>query len=180
MTPQKVEDNNESLALMKTEFQDILQDPETLYKEILELIIKSRDLRIFSKNYHEQLHEIQQAIRRHKAVLDHVMAQEGSPHGSPLALKSAHRITKLLDPPLFDGNSKDGTMYNNWLIQVKNKLQDNADAYPIEELWIIYAAGCLYKYFDELYGDSNKEKNAHYAFKELAMKKGQTFQEFYA
>jgi hypothetical protein len=38
----------------------------------------------------------------------------------------------------------------------------------------------LYEHLDELYGDPNKEKNARHTFKELTMKKGQTFQEFYA
>ncbi|KAH0563437.1 hypothetical protein GP486_001998 [Trichoglossum hirsutum] len=49
--------------------------------------------------------------------------------------------TKLPDPPLFDGSTKDRVMYNNWLIQVKNKLCGNADAYPTEDLKIIYVAG---------------------------------------
>jgi hypothetical protein len=38
----------------------------------------------------------------------------------------------------------------------------------------------LYTYLEKLYGDPNKERNARQAFKELSMKKGQTFQEFYA
>ncbi|KAH0553436.1 hypothetical protein GP486_006495, partial [Trichoglossum hirsutum] len=41
---QKVEDDNESLMLTKIKFQDMLQDPKTLYKEILKLIMKLRDL----------------------------------------------------------------------------------------------------------------------------------------
>ena len=112
---------------------------------------------------------------------------------------------KLPDPSLFDGSGKDGTTYDNWLIQVKNKLRGNVDAYPTKELRIIYAAGCmsddalalisprldaanhhayatvkdLYEHLDELYGDPNKEKNARHTFKELTMKKGQAFQEFY-
>jgi hypothetical protein len=89
---------------------------------------------------------------------------------------------------------------------VKNKLCGNADAYSIEDLQIIYTAGWvsgdaltlislqldaanhyayatvrkLYKHLDKLYSDLNKEKNAHCVFKNLTMKKGQTFQEFYA
>ena len=38
----------------------------------------------------------------------------------------------------------------------------------------------LYEHLEELYGDPNKERNAWQAFKDLTMKKGQTFQEFYA
>ena len=37
----------------------------------------------------------------------------------------------------------------------------------------------LYKHLDELYSDLNKECNARQAFKDLVMKKGQTFQKFY-
>ena len=48
-------DEDESPALTKAEFQDMLKDPETLYKEIVELIIKTRDLWAYSKNYQEQL-----------------------------------------------------------------------------------------------------------------------------
>jgi NCAIR mutase (PurE)-related protein len=33
---------------------------------------------------------------------------------------------------------------------------------------------------EELYGDPNKERNARQGFKDLVMKRGQTFQEFYA
>jgi hypothetical protein len=191
---------------MKAEFQAMLKDPETLYTEVLELITKVRDLRAYGENYREQLHEARQAIRRNEAVLDRVIAQESTPSGSPSPPEGAHRTTKLPDPPLFNGSSKDGTTYDNWLIQVKNKLRGNIDAYPTEELRIIYAAGHvsgdalalisprldaanlhayatvteLYEHLDELYGDPNKEKNAWHTFKELTMKKGQTFQEFYA
>ena len=92
------------------------------------------------------------------------------------------------------------------MVQVKNKLRGNADSYPTEDLRIIYVAGrisgealalispCLdtsshhryatvaelYEYLNELYGDPNKKRNACQTFKNLVMKKGQTFQEFYA
>jgi hypothetical protein len=38
----------------------------------------------------------------------------------------------------------------------------------------------LYEHLYELYDDLNKERNAQQAFKDLTMKKKQTFQEFYA
>jgi Zinc knuckle len=199
-------DDEENVTLTKAEFQAMLKDPETLYTEVLELITKVRDLRAYGENYREQLHEARQTIRRNEALLDRVITQEGTLSGAPSPPESARRTTKLPDPPLFDGSSKDGTTYDNWLIQVKNKLRGNADAYPTEELRIIYTAGRvsgnalalisprldsanhhayksvreLYEHLDELYGDPNKEKNARYTFKELVMKKGQTFQEFYA
>ncbi|KAH0543434.1 hypothetical protein GP486_008577, partial [Trichoglossum hirsutum] len=92
------------------------------------------------------------------------------------------------------------------LVQVENKLRGNTDAYSTEDLKIIYVAGRvsgdtlalislrlratnrhayetlneLYKHLEELYDDPNKERNAQQAFKDLTIKKGQTFQEFYA
>jgi len=198
-------DNEDGPEPTKAEFHDMLKDPDALYEDIIELIRKTREIREYRDNYREQLHEARQAIRRNEAVLDRVIAREDTPSGSPQP-ENARRTTKLPDPPLFDGSRKDGTTYDNWLIQVKNKLRGNADAYPTEDLRIIYAAGRvsgdaltlisprldaanhhayatvreLYEHLDELYGDPNKEKNARRVFKELTMKKGQTFQEFYA
>jgi hypothetical protein len=53
----------------------------------------------------------------------------------------------LPDPPLFDSSTKDGVTYDNWLIQVENKLRSNADAYPTEDFKIIYVA-------DQVSGDA--------------------------
>jgi hypothetical protein len=90
-------------------------------------------------------------------------------------------------------------------VQVKNKLRDNTDSYLTEDLKIIYTTGQvsgntlalispqfeasnphiydtvteLYEHLYELYGNLNKERNAQQVFKNLVMKKGQTFQEFY-
>jgi hypothetical protein len=91
------------------------------------------------------------------------------------------------------------------LVQIKNKLYSNSDTYQTEDLKIIYISGrigghvlilispCLnqdsrhiyetvrelYTHLEELYGNPNKECNTRQAFKELSIKKGQTFQEFY-
>jgi hypothetical protein len=112
---------------------------------------------------------------------------------------------KLSNLLLFNSSNKNRVIYDNWLIQLKNKLRGNLDTYLIEELRIIYAVGCmssntltlilpqlgadnhhayttvaeLYEHLNELYSDPNKERNARHTFKELAIKKGQTFQEFY-
>ena len=53
---------DESPALTKAEFQDLLEHPETLYREIVELIMKTRDLRAYGENYHEQLREAKRAL----------------------------------------------------------------------------------------------------------------------
>jgi len=178
----------------RAEFQEMLKDPDALYEDIIELIEKSRDFRAHRDNYREQLIEVKQTMQR-----------SGTVGGTP-APPEGRRSTKLPDPPLFDGSTKDGVTYDNWLIQVENKLRGNADAYPTEDLKIIYVAGRvsgdaltlisprlratnrhayetvneLYEHLEELYGDPNKERNARQAFKDLTMKKGQTFQEFYA
>jgi Zinc knuckle len=204
---QRAEDNEEAnTVLTRAEFEAMLEDPENLYTEVIELIIRLRDQWAYTENYREQLQEARQAIQRHKAVIECLVAQEVTMSGSSPAPEAARHTTKLPDPPLFNGSNKDGVTYNNWLIQLKNKLRGNPDAYPTEELRIIYAAGHvsgdalalislrlgadnhhayttvaeLYEHLNELYGDPNKERNACHTFKELAMKKGQTFQEFYA
>src|SRR4051794_4845864 len=204
---QRAEDEEEhNPRLTRAEFEAMLEHPETLYSEVVELIEKLRDQRAFSENYREQLHKAKQAIQRHEAVIERLVAQDSTPIGSSPAPESTHRTTKLPNPPLFNGSNKDGITYDNWLIQLKNKLRGNSDAYPTEELQIIYAASRvsgdalalisprlgagnhhayttvaeLYEHLDELYSDPNKKRNARHTFKELVMKKGQTFQEFYA
>ena len=47
---QKVE-KEEGLALLKAEFQELLWNPEALYKEIIKLILKTRDILAYSENY---------------------------------------------------------------------------------------------------------------------------------
>jgi hypothetical protein len=47
------EDGNEKLVLTRDEFQDMLRSPETLYKEIIELITKTGELRDHRNNYCE-------------------------------------------------------------------------------------------------------------------------------
>ncbi|KAH0553042.1 hypothetical protein GP486_006764 [Trichoglossum hirsutum] len=153
-------EDEEALELTEAEFYEKLKDPKTLYQEIVELIQQARDLRAFSKNYRKQLVEAKQALQRSETA-----------GGMPVLSE---------------------------LIQLKNKLQNNADAYPTKDLQIIYAAGyvsgdalalilpCLsatnchayetidelYEYLYELYGDPNKERNTHQAFRDLAIKKG--------
>jgi len=203
---QRAEDDNESTTLTRTIFEELLQDPDKLYKDVQALIKRVKELRAYNENYCEQLQEMKQAVRRNEVVIER-LATQGAPSLSlSPAPEVTRRTTKLPDPPLFDGSNRSGASYDNWLIQLKNKLRGNHDAYPTDDLQIIYAASRisgdalalisprlntanrhayetveeLYTHLDELYGDPNKERNARYAFKELSMKKGQTFQEFYA
>ncbi|KAI9776491.1 MAG: hypothetical protein M1839_009525 [Geoglossum umbratile] len=116
------DDEEESAALTRAEFETMLQDPENLYTEVMELITRVKDQRAYSENYREQLHEARQAIQRHEAVVERLVARESTAPGSSPAPKGTCRTTKLPDPPLFNGSNKDGTTYDNWLIQLKNKL----------------------------------------------------------
>ncbi|KAH0542447.1 hypothetical protein GP486_008640, partial [Trichoglossum hirsutum] len=113
----------------RARFQEMLKDPDALYEDIIELIEKSRDFRAHRDNYREQLIEVKQ-----------IMQRSGTVGGTP-ALPEGQRSTKLPDPPLFNGSTKDRVTYDNWLIQVENKLHGNADTYPTEDLKIIYVAG---------------------------------------
>jgi hypothetical protein len=114
------------------------------------------------------------------------------------------RVAKLPDPPLFSG--EDRTLFDDWLVQIKNKLRGNEDFYPTEVLKIIYVSSRLssgalalvtprldedseyayhkvtelYTHLKELYSDPNKANNARREFHNLRMKATQAFQEFYA
>jgi hypothetical protein len=199
-------DDAETNGLTREEFEGLLQDPEHLYNEVIELLAKLRDIRAINENYQEQLQEAKETIQANETTILRLAMHERATSGSPAPHEGTRRTTKLPDPPLFDGSLKDGTTYDNWLVQIENKLRGNADAYPTEDLKIIYVAGRvsgdalalisprlraanrhayetvneLYEHLEELYGDPNKERNARQAFKDLAMKKEQTFQEFYS
>jgi Zinc knuckle len=199
-------EEEEGPELTKAEFRELLKDPDRLYEEIVELIAKTRDLQAYSENYRAQLRETKQALHKNEAIIDKLLERPAGRAQSETPAPEGRRTVKLPDPPLFEGRIKDGITFDNWVIQVKNKLRGNSDSYPSEDLKIIYVAGRvggdalalisprlntasrhayetvaeLYKHLDDLYGDPNKERNARQAFKDLGMKKGQTFQEFYA
>jgi DNA repair exonuclease SbcCD ATPase subunit len=83
-------EEDKGLALTRAEFQDMLKDLDTLYKETLELITKIKDLRAYSENYCEQLQEAKHALSRNETILDRVLTQHPHEHtlvGS-LALES--------------------------------------------------------------------------------------------
>jgi uncharacterized coiled-coil DUF342 family protein len=90
----------------------MLKDSDTLYKDIIKLIRKTREIQEYRDNYHEQLHKAQQAIQRNKVVLNQVIVQEGT-LSSSLQLENARCTTKLLDSSLFDSSCKDETIYDN-------------------------------------------------------------------
>jgi hypothetical protein len=48
---QKAEKKEEP-ALLKAEFQELFQNPEALYKEIIKLILKTYNILAYSKNYY--------------------------------------------------------------------------------------------------------------------------------
>ena len=79
----------------------MLKDLNTLYKDIIELIERSRDFRAYRDNYREQLIEVKQTMQRNETV------------GSMPASLEGWRSTKLSDSPLFDSSTKDEVMYDN-------------------------------------------------------------------
>jgi hypothetical protein len=200
-------DEDEGTVLTWEEFQELLQDPKTLYEETKEVIEKLRDLNEQNSNIREQLRESKKALRKSEAIVDKLIAQPAARAQSetPAPIEN-RRVGKLPDPPMFSGQPTNGMTFDNWMIQIRNKLRGNQDSYPTEELKIIYVSGRLegnalalvsprlnpanrhtyhtaqelYEHLEELYGDPNKERNARQGFKDLVMKRGQTFQEFYA
>jgi hypothetical protein len=55
-------EDEDSLESTKAEFHDMLKDPDALYKDIIELIRKTREIREYRDNYRKQLHEARQTI----------------------------------------------------------------------------------------------------------------------
>ena len=53
------------------------------------------------------------------------------------------RLAKLPDPLKFSSKLESGTTFEDWLVQVKNKLQGNHDHYAIEDIKVIYIASLL-------------------------------------
>jgi hypothetical protein len=112
--------------------------------------------------------------------------------GSPVSYASFRgtRVAKLPDPTLFTG---DCTVFDNWLVQIKNKLRGNTNSYPSENLKIIYVSNRLtgntlaltnpridedspnryrqlsefYSHLKELYSDPNKIQNTRRNFGKL-------------
>ena len=50
---------------------------------------------------------------------------------------------KLPDLPKFSGKTATSTSFENWLVQVKNKLYSNHDYFQTEDLKVIYISGLL-------------------------------------
>jgi hypothetical protein len=71
-----------------------------------------------------------------------ILSYSHSRLGSPIlqASNRGARVAKLPDPTLFTG---DHIVFDDWLIQIKNKLQGNTALYPIEDLKIIYISSRL-------------------------------------
>jgi hypothetical protein len=159
----------------------------------------------------EEYEKLKEDNQRYKGMVDRLMQVPAalSPSPSPEPSQSRQgspggvRVAKLPDPTLFAG---DRTVFDDWLVQIKNKLRGNADSYPSEDLKIIYVSSRLtgnalaltnprmdedspnryrqlselYDHLKELYSDPNKMQNARREFHKLQMRSGHVFQEFYA
>jgi hypothetical protein len=151
----------------------------------------------------DQYRESKAKVTQLEATVEGLMARQLRQRSE--TPQEGRRIIRLPDPPMFSGQLAE-TSFDDWLVQIKNKIRGNADQYPSEELKIIYIASRLegnalllvtprldednvhiyqtlrdiYEYLKELYADPNKARNARAEFKKLFMKKEQTFQEFYA
>jgi hypothetical protein len=210
------------------------KDPVNLLKDINLIIESYRDttakLAEYKKRYGDakgifentklQNARLEADVKRYTMLLDRFMlvpaapvqAPEAAPEIDPRSRKGspaphapygAPRVVILPDPTLFYG---DRTVFDDWLVQIKNKLRGNADMYPTEDLKIIYVSSRLagdalaltnprmnqesphryrqlseiYDHLNELYSDPNKLQNARRDFGKLMLRPGHVFQEFYA
>jgi hypothetical protein len=185
------------------EFQELIKDPKSLYKETLEVMHQLRNSNGRYENKCAQYRESKAKVTQLEATVEGLMARQLRQRSE--TPQEGRRIIRLPDPPMFSGQLAE-TSFDDWLVQIKNKIRGNADQYPSEELKIIYVASRLegnalslvtprldednihayqtikdiYEHLKELYADPNKARNARAEFKKLFIKKEQTFQEFYA
>jgi len=192
---------NQKKALEKLE-----QETVPSLKSSLETANASADY--FMEDSERQKKTIQRLLKdAREAQYAQPEPQRSERHETPASTHvqaSGSRVIKLPDPPLFSG--ADPSLFDDWAIQVKNKLRGNAESYPDELLKILYVSSRLtgdalkltnprldeenpmvYRtvteflfHLKELYSDPNKIHNARRAFQSLMMKAGQSFQEFYA
>lgn len=185
------------------------EDPKELYGEIVEVVQNLRDLSIIHQELRAQLKKVSKENDQNKAVIAGLTTNQRQRDNSEVrsTVGSEKKSIRLPEPPKFSGKTTAaGTSFENWLVQVKNKLRGNHDHFPNEDLKVIYVSGLLegdalglvssrldpdnsqyytdvkelYTHLTELYGDPNRVKNARTEFKLWYMKKGQTFQQFYA
>lgn len=179
-------------------------DPKGLFQEIVDVVQNLRDLGIQHQHLRKRVRKQQDDIQIKDATIEGLMLRQRDT--TPSESGNVKRTTKLPDPPKFSGKLTNGTTFENWLVQVKNKLRGNSDHYPTEDLKVIYVTSLLegnalalvtsrldpdnsqyyqtvtdlYSHLLELYGDPNRTRNARQEFKQLVMRKDQPFQEFYA
>jgi len=91
--------------------------------------MKTRETLAHSENYRNQLREAKQALRKNEAIIDKFLAQPTGIAISSSPAPEGRRSVKLPDPPVFEGMTKDSITFDNWLVQIKNKLRGNSNAY---------------------------------------------------
>jgi hypothetical protein len=199
--------DEEGTDLTWEEFQQMITDPKLLYREVVEVIQNLRDLNGRHEGLRTQHKENKTKIQKLQEALIKGLLEGPGRQATPSDTSEAvRRSAKIQDPAKFSGKFDNGTAFDDWLVQVKNKLRGNRDWYDTAESRLIYVAGLLegdalamtstrmdpdhvqyyrtelelYQHLQELYTDPNREKNARAEFKRLYMKKDQTFQTFYA
>ena len=186
----------------------MISDPRGLYGEVVELMHSLRDINYQYQELKDRFKEQTKEALKQEALIEGLLARQSwqSTPSNNTKDASSKRSTKLPDLPKFSGKLESGTTFEDWLVQVKNKLRGNQDHYTTKDLRVIYVAGLLqgdalalvtprldpdhacyygtvkelYRHLSELYADPNRARNARAEFKKLYMKKDQAFQEFYA
>jgi hypothetical protein len=145
------------------ELHEWAKEPDTLLSDI-NIIIKSYRENVQRALSHKnayshnkailentKLHntKLEDNVKRYTAIVDWFMISLAAPilatHSRPGSPAShapfrGTRVTKLPDPTLFAG---DRTVFDDWLVQIKNKLRGNTNSYPSENLKIIYVSSRL-------------------------------------
>jgi hypothetical protein len=118
-------DNEYEVDFTEAELQDLMEQPKILYKEIMKVMQALRNQNDRYQRLRSQYLATKAELAKSEVTIDRLMARQRTE--SPA---EARRVLKLLDPPRFSGQLTNGTTFDNWLIQVKNKIRGNEDHYP--------------------------------------------------
>jgi hypothetical protein len=125
------------------EFRSLIKkNPEQLHQEIVEVIQSLRDLNIRHQELRTQYKKNKTESLKQEAMIEGLLLRQ-SRQCTLSDVPTTQRTAKIKDLLLFSGKCENGTLFDDWLVQVKNKLRGNKDWYNTAELRLIYVSELL-------------------------------------
>jgi hypothetical protein len=85
-----------------------------------------RDLNIRHQELCTQYKKNKTESLKQEAMIEGLLLRQSRQY-TPSDVPTTQRTVKIKDPLLFSGKCENGTLFDNWLVQVKNKLRGNKD-----------------------------------------------------